>query len=183
MKKLISLLLIICLICPLLSGCVNDTVSDELKQDIVEDYLSWSGLKGDFIADEINCVFLGKYGDSVAVYFKSAGAYDTKTEETVAGVTFKYPDSRVIRIWNNGKFYKITEAHEERILSRRTIKNIHSVSNSIEHGKPLFIWEEKTYCDYSVYEHYFIPDFNLTVVYLIHIYHSLSHTVKCMSLD
>ena len=164
MKKLICLLLVICLLCPLLAGCVQDTLSDELKLEIIEDYLSWSGLKGDFTASEIDCAFLGKYGDSVAVYFKSAGAYDKKTEETIDEITFRYPDSRVIRIWNNGKFYKIAEAYENNIITKQNIKKLSTRSKLIIHGDPLFIWEEKVYCDYTEYEHptHHFPDYSLS---------------------
>ncbi len=164
MKKLICLLLVICLLCSLLAGCVQDTLSDELKLEIIEDYLSWSGLKGDFTASEIDCAFLGKYGDSVAVYFKSAGAYDKKTEETIDEITFRYPDSRVIRIWNNGKFYKIAEAYENNIITKQNIKKLSTRSKLIIHGDPLFIWEEKVYCDYTEYEHptHHFPDYSLS---------------------
>ena len=179
MKKLICLLLVICLLCPLLAGCVQDTLSDELKLEIIEDYLSWSGLKGDFTASEIDCAFLGKYGDSVAVYFKSAGAYDKKTEETIDEITFRYPDSRVIRIWNNGKFYKIAEAYENNIITKQNIKKLSTRSKLIVHGDPLFIWEEKVYCDYSRYEHYFVPDVYLSPYYLqVIIDINLSHPDK-----
>ena len=171
MKKLISLLLVICMLCPLFVGCVQkQTVDDELKIEIIEDYLSWSGLKGDLLAADVECTFLGKYGNSVAVYFNSAGAYDVETEETIKGITFTYPDSRVIRIWNNGKFYKISDAYEQELIKKRHIKSIYKESQSIVHGEPLFIWEEKIYCDYDEYRHpvYLTPDFildayNLTV--------------------
>ena len=162
MKKLISLLLVICILCPLLGGCVkNSSLSDELKIEIIEDYLSWSGLKGDFTVEDVKCTFLGKYGNSVAVYFNSAGAYDVATEETVAGYTFTYPDSRVIRIWNNGMFYKMSEAYEQKLIKKRHIKDIHQDSNSIAYGEPLFIWEEKVYCDYEEYRYMGAPDYKI----------------------
>ena len=162
MKKLISLLLLICILCPLLAGCVQkQDVSDALKLEIIEDYLSWSGLKGDFTVEDVKCTFLGKYGNSVAVYFNSAGAYDVATEETVAGYTFTYPDSRVIRIWNNGKFYKISDAYEQKLIKKRHIKSLYNESSSIIYDAPLFIWEEKVYCDYKNYAYLIYPDVRL----------------------
>lgn len=162
MKKIISLLLIICTLGSLLMGCIQEEIlNDELKKEIIDDYLSWSGLKGDLTISEVECTFLGKYGDSVAVYFQSAGAYDVATEETVAGCKFTYPDSRVIRIWNDGRFYKISEAYDQRIIKKRHIKSLSTESSSIVYGEPLFIWEEKVYCDYENYRYLNIPEYTI----------------------
>ena len=162
MKKISSLILIIGICCTLFTGCIREeTVTEELKNEIIDDYLSWSGLKGDLSVEEIECTFLGKYGDSVAVYFQSAGAYDVATEETVAGYKFTYPDSRVIRIWHDGKFYKISEAYDQRVIKKCHIKSLYNESLSIVYGEPLFIWEEKVYCDYKDYDYLGIPEYTI----------------------
>ena len=144
MKKIVSLLLVIIITCSALAGCGKLIPwNNKLKTEVIEDYLSWSGLKGDYKVDEIDYHFLGKYGDSVAIYFKTAGAYETPTEEEVAGYKFSYPDSRVIRIWNNGKFYKIADAYEKGLVKPWNVKRISSKAKSLNHGDPIFIFEEK----------------------------------------
>ena len=141
MKKIVSLLLVIIITCSALAGCGKLTPwNNKLKTEVIEDYLSWSGLKGDYKVEEIDYHFLGKYGDSVAIYFKTAGAYETPTEEEVAGYKFSYPDSRVIRIWNNGKFYKMADAYEKGLVKPWNVKRISSKAKSLNHGDPIFIF-------------------------------------------
>ena len=119
MKKITSILLIMTIIlsCLALVGCGKNDFNEELKIEIIEDYLIWSGIQSDKTIEEIEYEYFGTYGDSVAIYFHTAGAYETPTKEKVAGLTFSYPDSRVIRIWNNGKFYKMSEAYDMGLIS------------------------------------------------------------------
>ena len=164
MKKVISLLLAIALLCSALVGCqtewINEifgtenecaaeSVSDELRLEIIEDYLVWSGIQSDKTPDEIKCEFYGKYGDSVAVYFHTAGAYETPVEEEIAGVKFSYPDSRVIRIWNNGKFYKISKAYEMNLIDISDVKTIKKTFGYLKYTKPYFIYQPKEYFNYE----------------------------------
>ena len=151
-KKITSILLILTIIlsCFAFVGC---GFTRELKSEIIEDYLKWSGLWGDKEAKDISYQYLGKYGESVAIYFRTAGAYMTPTVEEIAGYTFEYPDSRVIRIWNNGKFYKMAEAYENGLINEENIKAIKFKSTFIVHLDPIFVYEEKEYCDYSEYDH------------------------------
>ena len=162
MKKLISLLLVLVFICSALVGCDwgcildNNTQStttaymppppnDELKLEIIKDYLVWSGIQSDKTPNEIDCEFYGVYNESIAVYFHTAGAYQTPLEEKIAGYKFIYPDSRVIRIWNNGKFYRMLEAYEKGLITETNIFDISRAFQSIEFQDPYFIYEDKIY--------------------------------------
>ena len=168
MKKIVSLLLVIIITCSALAGCGKLIPwNNKLKTEVIEDYLSWSGLKGDYKVEEIDYHFLGKYGDSVAIYFKTAGAYETPTEEEVAGYKFSYPDSRVIRIWNNGKFYKMADAYEKGLVKAWNVKRISSKAKSLNHGDPIFIFEEKIYVDYSEYSDYYYEYFDSSTILVV----------------
>ena len=116
----------------------------DLKMDIIEDYLIWSGIQSDKTPKEIECEFYGIHGESVAVYFHTSGAYETPIEEEIAGFKFVYPDSRVIRIWNNGEFYKMPEAYDNGLITDESIKNIHQVFRKIKFTEPYFIYQEKS---------------------------------------
>lgn len=154
MKKVLIILALISVLALTLLGCNIIGIYDkELKTEIIEDYLIWSGIMSDKTVDEIDHVYFGKYGESVAIYFHTAGAYETPVEEEIAGCKFSYPDSRVIRIWNNGKFYKMQEALEKELISEADVKTIHSKTFFLIFRKPMFIFEEKIYCDYSDYDH------------------------------
>ena len=167
MKKLVSLLIAIVLLSSALAGCqmewINETlgvenepaaepVSDELRLEIIEDYLVWSGIQSDKTLDEIKCEFYGKYGDSVAVYFHTAGAYETPVEEEIAGVKFSYPDSRVIRIWNDGKIYKMSKAYEMNLIDTGDVKTIKKTFGYLKYTRPYFIYQPKSLFDYEAHQ-------------------------------
>ena len=152
MKRITIVLLIIFVLlssfCTL--ACHYDGFDKELKKEILEDYLVWSGIQSDKSTDEIEFEYFGVYGDSVAIYFHTAGAYETPIKEGVVGYTFTYPDSRVIRIWNNGKFYVISEAYEMGLISSNHIFLIWIQSLFLEFQEPYFIYEEKIFHEYSL---------------------------------
>ena len=179
MKKVLSLVLVVCMAfsCLALSACVwegifgttttttpsgttapkheGEQVTDILKQIVIEDYLIWSGIQSDKKPEEIDCEFFGRYGDSVAVYFHTSGAYETPIEEEIAGYKFSYPDSRVIRIWNAGKFYKMPEAHELGLISDDDVEAISVASQDIEFKEPYFVYLEKRIFTYNEeYDYY-----------------------------
>ena len=102
----------------------------------------WSGIQGDKNPEEIEYEFYGRYGESAAVYFHTAGSYQgEKAVEEIAGFTFSYPDTRVIRIYNNGKFYKMPEAYEMGIISFFDVLSIKMQSLSLNPQEPYFIYE------------------------------------------
>ena len=163
MKKIVSLLLVIIIACSLFIGCAvqeylgalftttttkpiptGDPVTDDLKWEIIDDYLIWSGIQEDKKPEEIDCEFFGKYGDSVAVYFHTAGSYGEKLQRyDIAGFRFIYPDSRVIRIWNNGDFYTMSEAYELGLINDVDVEAINYPFQSMEFKEPYFIYHKK----------------------------------------
>lgn len=162
MKKFTSIILILTIIlsCFAFSGCdwdkifpkkttTSTTTTPEdpfksLKEKIIEDYLIWSGIQSDKKPEEIQYEFYGQYGESAAVYFHTAGAYENeKAVEEIAGFTFSYPDTRVIRIYNNGKFYKMPEAFEMGLINESHVETIYEQFENIEFTEPYFIYEGK----------------------------------------
>ncbi len=134
----------------LITSCIfykGTAVTEELKSEILEDYLLWSGIQGGKMPGEIDCEFFGRYGDSVAVYFHTSGAYETPIEEEIAGYKFSYPDSRVIRIWNKGKFYKMSEAYEKWFISKENVEWIYANYINMSFTEPVFIYQPKEYVE------------------------------------
>ena len=155
MKKSVKMVILasVVMMAVLITSCIfykGTAVTEELKSEILEDYLLWSGIQGDKKPEEIDCEFFGKYGDSVAVYFHTSGAYETLTDEEVAGYTFSYPDSRVIRIWNKGKFYKMSEAYEKWFISKENVEWIYANYINMSFTEPEFIFEDKEYVEVSL---------------------------------
>ena len=173
-KRITSVLLVLTMIlsCLSLIACAKNYLSEQLKTEIIEDYLVFSGIQSDKTVDEIEYEYFGTYGDSVAIYFHTSGAYETPTKEKVAGVVFNYPDSRVIRIWNNGKFYKMPEAYEMGIISFFDVLSIKMQSLSLNPQEPYFIYEEKNHKNYTLDD-----EFNGEKIY-VYIDRSLSRRGK-----
>ena len=142
MKKLLVLLALISILALVLLGCnKNEELNDELEREILEDFLITSALIGDVSPEDINYTCFGQFGDSVAIYFHTSGAYKTPIKEEIAGLKFNYPDSRVVKIWNNGKFYKMGEAFENGLITESDIEAIHKNAYLLIHKNPLFIYE------------------------------------------
>ncbi len=123
--------------------CFGSRLDEALESRILEDFLITTAMLGDIAPEEIDYTFFGQYGDSIAIYFHTAGAYDTKTEEKAAGIKFKYPDSRTIKIWNNGKLYKMPEAFEKGLISKEDVLSIKLKSLFLNHKEPCFIYNSK----------------------------------------
>ena len=142
MKKLIGLLLALLTVlsCVALVSC-QFGFDKVLKDEIIADHLLYSGIQSDISPEEVEYQYFGKYGNSVAIYFHTSGAYETPAEEEVAGVSFKYPDSRTIKIWNNGKFYKMAEAYDEGLISKYDVIAIKI--------KSIFLSPQSPYCIFN----------------------------------
>lgn len=150
MKKLICLFFVILFIFTMLAGCNSISFRDDLKEEVLEDYLIWSGIQSDMSVKDIKYAFLGQYKDSVAIFFQTAGAYEAPTEYSVAGTNFKYQDSRVIKIWNNGTFYDIADAYDKGLINYVNLLLIKFRSLFLKCEKPLFIYQNKHYVDISI---------------------------------
>ena len=125
-------------------GCYSgEALDDEVEAVILNDFLTSSALIGNISPEQIDYTCFGKFGDSIAIYFHTSGAYSSETSETIAGFRFNYPDSRVIKIWNNGRFYIMTEAFEKGMIAEADIESIHKNASFLIHKKPLFIYEDK----------------------------------------
>lgn len=133
-----------------------EPVDDELKWKVIDDYLIWSGILDDKKPEEIDCEFFGRYGDCAAVYFHTAGSYGERLQRyDTAGYRFIYPDSRVIRIWNDGEFYTITEAYEMGLIVEDDVASINYLFQGFEFKEPYFIYLKKDIVGVNIFQ-----DFN-----------------------
>ena len=140
-----------------------EPVDDELKWKVIDDYLIWSGILDDKKPEEIDCEFFGRYGDCAAVYFHTAGSYGERLQRyDTAGYRFIYPDSRVIRIWNDGDFYTITEAYEMGFIVEDDVASINYLFQGFEFKDPYFIYAPKSYSHISGI--YILPTFDETFI-------------------
>ena len=128
-----------------------EEVDEKLKLQIIEYYLIVSGIQSDKKPEEIECEFYGKYGESVAVYFYTSGAYETSVWETVAEYNFFYRDSRTIKIWNNRKFYSMSEAFELGLINSENVKTIYLEYRNLEFRPPYFIYKHDYEFNWDMY--------------------------------
>lgn len=127
--RMLSVLLTVMLIFSLVS-CDNsngndDTLSEELETEIREAYLDWIP-NSSAIINQIHIKhFFCEYNGAYAVYIVGGIAYYySVTTEIVGGVRFVYPDSNRIRVYFNGEFFTLTQAYEQKILSKRNLRKI-----------------------------------------------------------
>ena len=127
---------------------VNKEFSIETQVKIRDDYAVsvndfWGHVRHSASMDII--MYLGTYGgngddnESVAVMIHDDrnpfSKYITETKtlvelppwvESVAGYTFRYIDSRQVRIWNDGEFYSLTSAYENNLITKSDLGKIHA---------------------------------------------------------
>ncbi|MDR2578013.1 MAG: hypothetical protein LBC70_04260 [Chitinispirillales bacterium] len=75
------------------------------------------------------CKYYGTFGGYVVIMFNSA-VRQAIGEETVAGVTINYVDSRRILVWTDGSFYRLQESYEKKILTEQNIRLIANAQNN-----------------------------------------------------
>ena len=117
MKKLISLLLVICILCPLLIGCMWQY--DEIR--IKKAYLRQFGIEGKTPEDVIIDYDGGTYNGARIVMLDAEWNDPEEWTETVGGITIQYYDSNRLYAYKNGSFLTLIQAHEKGKLSSEDI--------------------------------------------------------------
>jgi hypothetical protein len=56
-------------------------------------------------------------------------AFQVECGEEVAGYEFHYDDMNFIKVWKNGRFYTLTEAYEQDILTTEDISVLSEIQN------------------------------------------------------
>ena len=79
--------------------------------------------------DEIGLTCYGVFGNSMVVFIRFGGSDSVVVHETVAGFIFHYPGesyniSDKLSVWNAGKFYTLTDAYEQGLLTKHNIAEI-----------------------------------------------------------
>ena len=112
MKKLISLLLVICILCPLLVGCGNRDEDFKMKKA----YLRQFEIEGKEPEDVIIDYDGGEYNGTRIVMLDVEWHDPEEWTETVDGVEIKYYDSNRLYAYKNGKFFTLTDAYDKNKL-------------------------------------------------------------------
>ena len=111
MTRILSFVLILILVfsCCMLSSCVYDSIDPDLDAQLQE----WWG------EEDINYLYCGTYGDSIALCITSAftttdGIGYILIEGLVEIIT---PTKNTVVIWNNGTVYELEEAYEMGLIN------------------------------------------------------------------
>ena len=121
MKKLVSFLLVLCILCPLLSGCVWLDEDTRMKRA----YLRQFGIKDKKPEDVIVDYDGGTY-NGARIVMLDAEWHDP--EESVYEIPFmasiNYYDSNRLYVYKYGYFFTLKQAYEYSILERSDIEDI-----------------------------------------------------------
>ncbi len=103
---------------------LDERVAEIIKENYVQIYLD-NGLELTVDHVQINGYF-GIYSGAYALFIKSdTDTYpQTPITEAIKGVQFEYPNSEVINIYKNGKFYRLKEACDAEIVTVDDLKDI-----------------------------------------------------------
>ena len=132
MKKLISLLLVICILCPVLIGCVNQDQDSE--ESMEQRYLRQFNIKEKEPEDVIIDYDGGTYNGARIVMLDAEWHDPEEWTETVGGITIQYYDSNRLYAYKNGKFYTLEKAKKCFILTKSNIQKIaKNFNNEVRH--------------------------------------------------
>lgn len=105
-----------------------DITSSEASQlRIKQDYAAY---KGWIPAAYLSVDVVASFGDVYAVFMGGENANTVITYETVGGLTFRYPTSQHMLIYQGGSFYSITDAYQRGILTDETLLSLHTTYHS-----------------------------------------------------
>ena len=93
-----------------------DSVTDELRKSNNNLYVNSASIQE----------YYGNFDGAVAVKISNAGMsyLDVHMSEEVAGFTIEYYNGQKIVVWKDGSFYRLSEAYEEGILTKKNIEAI-----------------------------------------------------------
>ena len=122
MKKLISLLLVICILCPVLIGCVNQ--DQDAEESMEQRYLRQFNIEGKEPEDVIIDYDGGTYNGARIVMLDAEMNKPVIWSETIAEVTIQYYDTNRLYAYKSEKFYTLAEAYANYILYSKDIVSI-----------------------------------------------------------
>ena len=99
------------------------TSSETAQLRIKQDYAAY---KGWIPAAYLSVDVVASFGDVYAVFMGGENANTVITYETVGGLTFRYPTSQHMLIYQGGSFYSITDAYQKGILTEESLHSLHT---------------------------------------------------------
>ena len=102
-------------ICSMMSELGRETVS------------AYAAAKGGLTVSDIEVDVVASFDDVYAVFMGgNENANTVITYETVGSLTFRYPTSQHMLIYQSGSFYSITEAYQKGILTEENLQALHT---------------------------------------------------------
>ena len=173
MKKLISLLLVICILCPLIVGCMWQY--DEIR--IKKAYLRQFGIEGKTPEDVIIDYDGGTYNGARVVMLDVEWHDPEEWTETVGDTTITYYDSNRILVYKFGKLYTLKEAKNRLILSKKQIVAIVDKYNATVQSYldvcDKYDFKNSDECDIEIGEHLDDCTYKLIIGFDVRFYNSL----------
>lgn len=105
-------------------GC---TLGEEIADEIKQAYYDENKLEGYKSPDEVVILeYFGNYGDAYVVDMASLALFAAViTTETVDGVDFIYPDTKLLTVYSGGELYTLTQAFEAKLLNHENLVAVH----------------------------------------------------------
>lgn len=125
----ISLILVFCCFISILAGCVNapTDLDEAVEGEIIDAFVAVHSQDSYPVTeDEVSLRCYGAF-DGVYVLFVdvSGWAYTMAIKnEVIAGVKFVYSCGQTLTVYADGAFYSLSEAYENKILSRQDLKAV-----------------------------------------------------------
>ncbi len=130
MKKLISLLLVICMLCPMFVGCANQDEDYKMKKKYLRQFKIEDKVPEDVIIDYNG----GTYNGARIVMLDTEWHDPEKWTETIGDTTIQYYDSNRLYAYKNGKFYTLEKAKKRLILKKSDVQEIaENFNNEVTH--------------------------------------------------
>ncbi len=110
-------------------GIIEKEPSSDLLKQVEIDYVTAQLKRSNnnlFINFASVCEYYGTFNGAVAVKLDCAGMgyVDVHMTETIAGVVIEYYNGQKIDVWKEGVFYKLSDAYEKGILTKKNIETI-----------------------------------------------------------
>ena len=107
--------------------------SEEMTTDpaLLQIKRAYAAAKGGLTVSDIEVDVVASFDDVYAVFMGgNENANTVITYETVGGLTFRYPTSQHMLIYQSGSFYSITEAYQKGVLTEENLQSLHTTYHS-----------------------------------------------------
>lgn len=109
------------------NGVLDSAVGTQIKQDYFNQFVHPANNDAQ-LSDVQIYKYYGTFNGYVAIMFND-GARQAIGQETVAGITINYMDSRRILVWKDSNFYSLQESYDNSFLTEQNIRTIADAQN------------------------------------------------------